>query len=105
MKGPDRGEVWLVDLGYIGKVRPCVVLSIPVPDQDRALVTLIPHTTSPRGSRFEVEILNRFLQKGVFDAQNPVTIPHVKLVRKLGALSSAELERIEEVVRLWLDLK
>jgi len=104
MKGPDRGEVWLVDLGYAGKVRPCVVLSIPALDQDRALVTLIPHTTSPRGSRFEVEVLKRFLQDGAFDAQNPVTIPHGKLVRKLGDLSSAGLTRIEETVRLWLDL-
>ena len=105
MKGPDRGEVWLVDLGYTGKVRPCVVLSIPALDQDRALVTLIPHTTSPRGSRFEVEILKQFLKEGVFDAQNLVTIPHGKMVRKLGALSSAELTKIEETVRLWLDLK
>ena len=105
MKGPDRGEVWLVDLGYAGKVRPGVVLSIPTVDQDRALVTLIPHTTSPRGSRFEVEILKRFLQDGAFDAQNPVTIPHGKLVRKLGALSLAELTKIEEAVRFWLDLK
>ncbi len=23
------GEVWLVDLGMVGKVRPCVVLSVP----------------------------------------------------------------------------
>jgi len=105
MKGPDRGDVWLVDLGYAAKVRPCVVLSIPALDQDRALVTLIPHTTSLRGSRFEVEIHKRFLQDGVFDAQNPVTIPHGKLVRRLGALSSAELAEIEEIVRLWLDLK
>jgi len=37
MANPNRGEVWLVDLGYAAKVRPCLVLSIPVNDEDRAL--------------------------------------------------------------------
>ncbi|MFN6568585.1 type II toxin-antitoxin system PemK/MazF family toxin [Dendronalium sp. ChiSLP03b] len=48
MNSPVRGEVWLVDLGYVAKVRPCLVISLPVIDRDRALSTLIPHTTSPR---------------------------------------------------------
>jgi len=104
MKAPSRGEVWLVDLGFAGKVRPCVVLSIPSLDQDRALATVIPHTTSTRGSRFEVEIQKRFLDEGAFDAQNPVTIPHARLIRRLGALSAQELARIEDVVKLWLGL-
>ena len=26
---PIRGEVWLVDLGMVAKVRPCLVMSIP----------------------------------------------------------------------------
>ncbi len=41
MSSPDRGEVWLVDLGYVAKVRPCLVVSIPTLNQDRALVTLV----------------------------------------------------------------
>ena len=56
MSSPNRGEVWLVDLGYTAKVRPCLVISIPALVQDRALATLIPHTTSSRGSRFEVVV-------------------------------------------------
>lgn len=66
MSSPDRGEVWLVDLGYVAKVRPCLVISIPALDQDRALATLVPHTTSPRGSRFEVQVKVRFLREGAF---------------------------------------
>jgi mRNA interferase MazF len=27
MDSPDRGQVWLVDLGYVAKVRPCLVIS------------------------------------------------------------------------------
>jgi mRNA interferase MazF len=45
MNSPQRGEVWLVDLGYTAKVRPCLVISIPVSQEDRALVTLIAYTT------------------------------------------------------------
>ena len=70
MPSPDRGEVWIVDLGLAAKIRPCLVLSIPTEPQDRALVTLVAHTTSPRGSRFEVAVEARFLKPGVFDAQN-----------------------------------
>ena len=83
MPNPNRGEVWLVDLGYVAKTRPCLVFSIPAEDTDRALATLVPHTTSVRGSRFEVEIKTRYLRDGAFDAQNLVTIPHAKLIRKL----------------------
>jgi len=104
MPDPIRGEVWLVDLGLAAKVRPCLVLSVPVRDEDRALATLVPHTTSPRGSNFEVAIPARFLRSGVFDAQNLVTIPKVKLVRKLGVLPAADLDSVEVAVRSWLGL-
>ncbi|MFN8489705.1 MAG: type II toxin-antitoxin system PemK/MazF family toxin [Caldilineaceae bacterium] len=99
-----RGEVWLVDLGLAAKVRPCLVLSIPADSQDRALATLIPHTTSARGSGFEVEIKVNFLRTGVFDAQNLVTVPEAKLLRKLGVLNSTQLEAIEAAVKTWLNL-
>jgi mRNA interferase MazF len=101
---PNRGEVWLVDLGYVSKVRPCLVVSIPVSDEDRALVTLVPHTTKARGSRFEVNVETRFLRPGVFDAQNLVTIPHIKLIKKLGTLPVKQLEQVEEAILFWLGL-
>jgi len=104
MPNPNRGEVWLVDLGYVAKTRPCLVLSIPAEDADRALATLVPHTTSVRGSRFEVKIKVRYLKEGAFDAQNLVTIPHAKLIRKLGSLQATELVLVEDAIRLWLSL-
>lgn len=86
------------------KVRPAVVVSVRVTDIDRALVTLVPHTTSPRQSRFEVSISVPLLRPGVFGAQNLVTIPHAKLVRRLGVLSSSQLSAVERAVCLWLGL-
>jgi len=43
---PARGEVWLVDLGMAAKICPALAISVPADDTDRALVTLVPHTTS-----------------------------------------------------------
>lgn len=104
MINPNRGEVWLVDLGYAAKVRPCLVISIPAADEDRALATLVPHTTSLRDSRFEVALNVKFLRKGGFDAQNLITIPHAKLIRNLGKLTDSQLSEVEEKVRFWLGL-
>lgn len=104
MSNPKRGEVWMVDLGLAAKVRPCLVLSVPALDQDRSLATVVAHTTSQRGSRFEISVKVPFLREGVFDAQNLVTIPHAKLIRQLGALSAEQLARVENIVRKWLGL-
>jgi mRNA interferase MazF len=104
MPTAKRGEVWLVDLGMTAKVRPCLVVSTGVQDEDRALTTLVPHTTSPRGSRFEVRTEVKFLKSGVFDAQNLVTVPLVKLIRRLGTLDSAQLQSVENTLRTWLGL-
>lgn len=104
MANPRRGEVWLVDLGMAAKVRPALVISVPADDSDRALVTLVPHTTSPRHSRFESVVTVSFLRAGAFDAQSLVTIPHAKLVRQLGRLTDAQLGVVEAAVRSWLGL-
>ena len=105
MPRADRGEVWIVDLGMVGKTRPCLVLSVPTQPQDRVLVTLVPHTTSIQATRFEVAVQARFLQSaGVFDAQQILTVPEVKLVRKLGALAPDQSALVEQAVRNWLGL-
>lgn len=104
MKNPQRGEVWLADFGYAAKTRPALVLSISVLDEDRALATMIMHTTSVRGTRFEVAINVRFLRKGAFECQNVTTISHAQLLRKLGTLTASQMQPIEDAVRQWLGL-
>ncbi len=105
MSQPRRGEGWLVDLGIVAKVRRALVISVPATDIDRALVTLIPHTTSVRASQFEAAVRVPFLREGAFDCQNLITIPHAKLLRVLGRLSSAQLSEVESAVRTWLGLE
>src|SRR5213083_1107755 len=100
----DRGDVWLTDLGHAAKVRPCLVLSVPPGPRDRVLVTLVPHTTSVQGTRFEVSVAKPFLKPGAFDAQGLVTVARPRPLRKLGELQPAELALVEEAVKRWLEL-
>ncbi len=104
MPEPGRGEVWLTDLGLVAKVRPCLVLSVAPVEGERTLVTLVPHATQPRGSRFEAAASVRFLRIGVFDGQSLVTVPRPKLMRRLGRLPAGDLADVERVVRSWLGL-
>lgn len=98
----NRGEVWLIDLGYAAKTRPCLILSLPALDEDRALVTVVIHTTATRGTDFEVEVMADFLKAGAFDVQNIVSVPHAKLIRKLGTLRENQLIQVERVVLEYL---
>ena len=95
---PRRGEVWLFDCGMVAKVRPVLVLSIPFADTDRAVVTVVFHTTALRGSEFEVKIHVPFLKEGAFVAQSIATYPIVRAIRKLGALDAAQLAEVETAV-------
>ena len=76
----------MVDLGLAAKVRPCLVLSVPALDQDRSLATVVAHTTSARGSRFEVAVPVPFLRTGVFDAQKSAYPPRSGWLAGLGRL-------------------
>ena len=97
-----RGEVWMFDCGMAEKVRPVLILSIPFTDIDRAVVTVVFHSTTLRGSPFEVEVQVPFLKDGAFIAQSLATYPTVRAIRRLGALNPAQLAAVEAVVFKWL---
>ena len=103
MPTANRGEVWVADLGYVAKTRPCLVISVPFGSADRAVVTLVAHTTSVRGSDFEVIVSTSFLKVGAFDAQNILTVSNTKLLKKIGTLSANELHQVETAVLSWLE--
>ena len=91
---PARGEVWVVDLGMIEKVRPAVVLSGPAGPKDRDLITVIPHTTTLRGSWFEIHVPLPFLKPGAFLAQSPATVPTPRAQRRLGRMTRLRANRV-----------
>ena len=86
------------------KVRPALVLGCDIAAEDRVLVALVYHTTSLRGSRYEVPMRVPGLEAGGFDAQSIYTIPAAKLLRRRAVLNAAQLAQVEIKVKLWLGL-
>ena len=81
-----RGEIWIIDLGMAAKPRPCVILSVPFRDHEKAVVTYVARTTRVSGGRFEVKHEGANFLPGVFDAQNIGTVPIAKVTRFLAHL-------------------
>ena len=100
----NRGEIWLADLGYMGKVRPVLILSITPGDDDRALVSYVIRTTSIRGTAYEVPHSARGMKPGAFDAQGIGTTDFNRFIRRLANIYTTTLMRIEERLRAWLAL-
>lgn len=90
MPAARRGEVWLADMGMMAKIRPCLILTDYPFDDDLAIITVCHHTTSLRGNRWEVVVPKPFLKEGAFHLQQINTINTIKLMRKLGELTSEE---------------
>ena len=91
---PVRGEVLLLVLGMAEKVRPALIVSAGFGDLDRALITVVPHTTSLRGSQFEVVVPLPFLKAGAFLGQNVSTYPTVRAIPRLGLLKKEQMETV-----------
>ena len=86
------------------KVRPCLVVSTTIGDADRALVCMVPHTTSTRGSAFEAVTATPFPKQGAFDAQGLVTVGVRHVIRLLGTLSRDQMAMVEYAICTWLEL-
>lgn len=97
-----RGQVWLFDCGMAEEVRPVLVLSIPFAETDRAVVTVVFHSTSLRGSEFEVRIQVPCLKERAFIAPSLATYPVARAIRRLGALNPGKLGAVEARVFQWL---
>jgi mRNA interferase MazF len=94
-----------VDLGYLGKVRPVLVVSVPFRDNERTLCIVAPHTTSPRGTRFEVSVQHPALSGGAFDVQQTAAVQAVKFIQRLGTLNAGQMGVIERALAQVLGLK
>jgi len=84
------------------KVRPALVVSVAYGDADRALITIVPHTTSLRGSQYEVPIEVTFLKAGAFLVQNVATYPKVRAIGRLGKLKVGEFNLVFAALLRWL---
>ena len=104
---PKPGEVYLIDLGMVGKVRPAIAVSREDPDSPRAICTVVPITGEFRGSRYEVSLGKPpFLREpeSWANVQAVAAIGHEKFLRLLGRVSAAQLAAIKEALRFALNL-
>ena len=102
MPAPARGEVWLIDFGAAGKTRPALIVSVNFGERDRALITVVPHTTSLRGSPFEIAARAPFLKAGAFLVQGVTTFPTVRALHRLGTLSPQAFKDVFRGLLRWL---
>ncbi|MBG89362.1 MAG: transcriptional modulator of MazE/toxin MazF [Verrucomicrobiales bacterium] len=99
---PTRGEIWWADLGIAAKYRPVFMVSGSFGDADYALPTVIPHTTSPRGASFEVDVKVPGLKPGAFHVQCLFAVPPKVFERRVGQLSDEQIQKVDETIRKWL---
>ena len=93
MPSVRRGDIWTVDFGLAAKVRPALILTPNPADEELDLVTVLLHTTALRGNPWELAIPKPFLKPGAFHLQQVQSVSTVKLERRLGGLTSDEIDR------------
>ncbi|MDD5260873.1 MAG: type II toxin-antitoxin system PemK/MazF family toxin [Methylacidiphilales bacterium] len=100
------GEIHLVDLGMIGKVRPAVVVSRYDDNAPRAISICVPLTSQYRGSAYEVMLGKlRFLDKESWaNVQGIAGLGNDKLLRRLGQVTPEQLSRIKVALRYTFEL-
>ena len=101
---PLRGDVWLADFGIAAKTRPCLILSDFPTGNERSLIMVVPHTTSLRGTPWEIQVPKAFLQPGAFDIQQLGPIPTPRLMRRIGVLTDEELNSVLDGICKFLAL-
>jgi len=100
------GEVWFADLGMAEKSRPVLLLAFPREDDARSLVIVAPLTSQIRNLRGEVDLGKpRWLPKpSAVNVQGLASFDRHKLTRRMGALSSSEMDRVKAALRDLLGL-
>jgi mRNA interferase MazF len=104
MKNAFAGEIWRVDFGMAAKVRPALIVSDFPRDEELALLVVVPHTTSVRGTRWEISFSKAFLKPGVFHLQQIQPISLSRFDFKLGELSPLEFRSVKEALIRQLNL-
>jgi mRNA interferase MazF len=84
----------MADLRLAAKVRPALLLTDNPALDELDLVTVVLHTTSLRGNRWELNIPKPFLKPGAFHLQQVQSVSISKLERRLGILTPEEMDRV-----------
>ena len=103
---PKSSEVYLVDLGMAGKVRPVVIVNREDIDAPRAISVTVPLTTQNRGTQYEVQMprVPWLKQQSFANVQAIAAYEHHELLERRGRFDQSALEKIKQAIRWALDL-
>jgi mRNA interferase MazF len=103
---PKPGEVYLVDLGLAGKVRPVVIVTREDTDAPRAISVTAPLTTQNRGTQYEVQMprVPWLKQQSFANVQAMAAYEHHEFLEHRGRFDQPALEKIKQAIRWALDL-
>jgi mRNA-degrading endonuclease toxin of MazEF toxin-antitoxin module len=105
---PKPGEVYWVDLGLKGKVRPLLIVSRQDDDAVRALCACVPLTTEIKGGKYEVPLPRvKFLpgnDRGVANAQGITAVEHFRLGKRAGEFYPEVLAQVRDTLAYLLEL-
>ena len=103
---PKPGEVYLVDLGRAGKVRPVVIITREDANAPRALSVTVPLTSQNRGSHYEVQMprVPWLKHQSFANVQAIAAYEHHELRERRGRFEQPVLEKIKDAIRWALEL-
>ncbi len=103
---PNQNEVWLADLGMVGKVRPVIIVSRNDDDPPRCLYAYVPLTSQYRESPYEVDLGRLpFLSKHSYaNVQGVGSLPDPRMIRKLGNLPEEKVVALQAAISYLYDL-
>ena len=108
MTNPRPGEVYWVDLGLKGKLRPLLVVSREDPDAERALCVCVPLTTQIRGGDYELRLPRvRWLpgtDEGVANVQGLTSVENHRLERRAGQFEARVTRAVRGKIAWLLEL-
>jgi mRNA interferase MazF len=101
-----RGEIWWAELPAPFGRRPAILVSRDAAYEVRRSVTLVPLTTRRRGIAVEVPLEpgDGVPRSCVANADNVLTVPDSRLLRRVGPLSPGKLRAVEDALRFALAL-
>jgi len=105
---PKPGEVYWVDLGLKGRLRPLLLVSREAADAERALCVCVPLTTQIRGGDYEVKLPRvRWLpgaDEGVANVQGLTSVENHRLERRAGQFEAHIISSVSDKIAWLLEL-
>jgi mRNA interferase MazF len=102
----SRGDVVIVDLGMMAKVRPCVVVSISNSDRCRNMSVVVPMTTEIRGGECEIRFPKPpwLRQDSVVNVLGISGVDNSKIERRISTFPPDKFSEIESTLIRLLKL-